>query len=124
MRVLVCGGRDYNGDEPWNHVMDVLGRLHDETPLTAIIEGGARGADLLGRIWADMHKVKNVTVPADWAKHGKAAGPIRNKRMLTDFHPDLVVAFPGGRGAEDMVRQAERAGVRVMRAAVNGDGCL
>lgn len=98
--------------------MDVLGDLHAETPITAVIEGGASGADMLGRCWAEMHHVKSVTVPADWATHGKAAGPIRNRRMLTDFKPDLVVAFPGGRGTANMIHQAERAGVRVLRAEV------
>jgi hypothetical protein len=116
MRVLVCGGRNYNGDAPWNHVMDVLGSIHDVTPIDAVIQGGALGADSLGRIWADMYGVKCITVPADWAAHGRAAGPIRNKRMLTDFKPDLVVAFPGGKGTANMIRQAEEAGVRVMHA--------
>lgn len=119
MRVIVCGGRGYNGDAPWNHVMTVLGDLHDETPIDTVIQGGAPGADLLGRCWAEMHKVKCVTVPADWATHGKAAGPIRNRRMLADFRPDLVIAFPGGRGTADMIRQAEAAGVKVMRASEN-----
>ena len=120
MRVVVCGGRDYNTDAGWNHVMQVLGDLHAETPIDTVIEGGARGADFLGGCWAEMHKVKRVTVPADWATHGKAAGPIRNRRMLTDFHPDLVVAFPGGKGTADMVRQARELGVRVQQFSASG----
>ena len=113
MRVIVCGGRNYNGDHEWNRVMEVLGRLHDQHPITAVIEGGATGADMLARSWAEMHKVKCVTVPADWKKHGPAAGPIRNLRMLTDFAPDLGVAFPGGRGTADMMRQARDNGIDV-----------
>jgi hypothetical protein len=50
---------------------------------------------------------------AQWKKHGRAAGPIRNQRMLDKGKPDLVVAFPGGRGTADMIRRAERAGVPV-----------
>ena len=49
--------------------------------------------------------------PADWAKHGKAAGPIRNAEMLTEFLPDYIVAFPGGKGTADMLRKAEKARV-------------
>jgi hypothetical protein len=37
--------------------------------------------------------------------------------MLGQGHPDLVVAFPGGRGTADMVRRANAAGVRVMEVA-------
>ena len=113
MRVLVCGGRTYNGDRPWNHVTSVLSEIHRKTPISAIIQGGAGGADFLAKCWAGMYRVKCITVPALWKEHGKAAGPIRNKRMLVDFKPDLVVAFPGGRGTADMVRQAQEAGVKV-----------
>ena len=51
-----------------------------------------------------------MEMPADWTKHGKAAGPIRNQKML-DECPDLVVAFPGGKGTADMVRRAMKAGI-------------
>jgi hypothetical protein len=34
--------------------------------------------------------------------------------MLEDFRPDLVVAFPGGRGTADMVRRADGAEVPIM----------
>jgi hypothetical protein len=60
-----------------------------------------------------MHGVKCVSVYAAWHDYGKAAGPIRNKRMLTDFAPDIVVAFPGGKGTADMVRQAKEREVEV-----------
>jgi len=113
MRVIVCGGRDYGGDAARNHVIGALEDMHRETPITAVIQGGAPGADLQGKLWAEMRGIKCVTVPADWNTHGKAAGPIRNRRMLTDFNPDMVVAFPGGRGTADMVRQATAAGVKV-----------
>ncbi|MEM9912925.1 MAG: hypothetical protein AAF922_19365 [Pseudomonadota bacterium] len=45
---------------------------------------------------------------------GRAAGPIRNKEMLDEGCPDLVVAFPGGRGTANMVKQAQAAGVEVL----------
>jgi UDP-N-acetylmuramoylalanine-D-glutamate ligase len=54
------------------------------------------------------------TYEADWDTHGKAAGPIRNKRMLDEGKPDLVVAFPGGRGTANMISQARKAGVEVI----------
>jgi YspA, cpYpsA-related SLOG family len=114
VRVIVCGGRNYGNDAAWNHVLSVLEAMHAEHQITAVIQGGAPGADLQGALWAEMRGIKCVTVPADWNAHGKAAGPIRNKRMLTDFSPDVVVAFPGGRGTADMVRQAKAAGVDVL----------
>ena len=52
---------------------------------------------------------------ADWATHGKKAGPLRNQRMIDEGHPDLVIAFPGGKGTDDMTRRALAAGVATIR---------
>lgn len=43
------------------------------------------------------------------------AGPDRNQRMIDEGRPDLVVAFPGGRGTADMIRRATEAGIEVFR---------
>lgn len=64
---------------------------------------------------ATNHRHRPVRAfPADWHRDGKAAGPIRNRRMLLEGMPDLVVAFPGGRGTADMVRRARAAGIEVV----------
>lgn len=110
MRVLVCGGRDYNEIDTVYYTLD---QIHAETPITLIIEGGAKGADRLARRWALYRGVLYVTEEADWAKDGKAAGPIRNALMLEKHEPSLVVAFPGGKGTADMVSKARHAGVVV-----------
>jgi hypothetical protein len=57
--------------------------------------------------------IKHVEMKPDWKRHGPAAGPMRNQRML-DWGPDLVVAFAGGKGTADMVRRARAAGVDVI----------
>lgn len=48
---------------------------------------------------------------SDWEKHGKAAGPIRNKKMAE--YADAVILFPGGKGTASMKKEAERAGIIV-----------
>lgn len=114
MRVLVCGGRTFSDRE---HLRGVLDRIHALTPITAVIHGAASGADAFAGEWAVSRNVIELRFPANWASDGRAAGPIRNKRMLREGRPDVVVAFPGGRGTGDMVLQAERANVRVIRPA-------
>lgn len=111
MKVLVCGGRDFNN---YDVVSKALYRIHEGTPITLLIEGGAHGADHCAYLWARTAQVQCEKFPADWRSHGKAAGPIRNQRMIDEAKPDLVVAFPGGRGTADMVRRAETAGVEVL----------
>lgn len=116
MRVLVCGGRDF-----WDRdvVYQVMGKLHAAKPIGLLIHGNARGADALGKIWAVREGVSHHPCPAQWSKHGKRAGPIRNQNML-GLSPDLVVAFPGGAGTRDMVKRAKAAGVRVMEITPMG----
>lgn len=106
-RVLVCGGRDYVN---FDHVRNVLAGLDG---IKVIIEGGATGADYCAAHWAAKANVSVQTFPADWKTHGRAAGPFRNQRMIDEGKPDLVIAFPGGRGTADMIRRAEAAGVPV-----------
>jgi hypothetical protein len=108
MRVLVCGGRDYDDAL---RVQDVL----DGLVITKLIHGDCgRGADKLADNYGFRRGIEIVTYPAQWAKYGRRAGPIRNQAMLVHGKPDLVVAFPGGRGTADMVARARKAGVRVM----------
>jgi hypothetical protein len=60
-----------------------------------------------------------INEPADWKAHGRAAGPIRNQRMIDEHRPELVVAAPGGRGTADMVRRARAAGIEVFEIPDN-----
>lgn len=80
---------------------------------SVVIQGGARGADALAAKWADHNGVPLVTYPPLWSR-GRKAGPERNAFMLMDSRPDLVIAFPGGRGTADMVSRAKAAGIEVI----------
>jgi hypothetical protein len=111
MKVLVCGGRDYKNRR---RVFEELDQIHAETPITLVIEGGASGADSLAFQWAQGKFRPVVTHFADWATLGKAAGPVRNSEMLKRYKPDVVLAFPGGLGTANMIKQATEAGVRVI----------
>lgn len=106
MKVLVCGGRDFEQ-------MDIVCAVLDEIQPTLVIHGNARGADLLADAWAVLHHVPVVRFNALWSIHGKAAGPIRNQQMLDESKPDKVVAFPGGTGTAHMVRIAKKANIPV-----------
>lgn len=111
MRILVCGGRRY---ADVRRVYQVLDSVHTRRGVAAVIHGCATGADSLAGQWARMRGVPEVRYPADWERHGKAAGPIRNQSMLDEARPDLVVAFPGGAGTADLMTRARQGGVRVV----------
>lgn len=128
MRVLVCGDRRWFDPALIARELDGLLALY---PDLEIIEGCAHGADELagahppGRHdhgpfhggWAWHRRVPSTHVPADWARMGRAAGPLRNRAMLSR-NPDLVLAFhdnlAASKGTLDMVRAAREAEVRVI----------
>lgn len=111
-RVLVCGGRDFSD---WGELTRILNDLHADRGFTVLIEGGAKGADTLAHNWAVAHKVETLEFPADWERFGRSAGHVRNRQMLEEGRPDLVVAFSGGRGTANMVTLATDAGVEVIQ---------
>lgn len=128
-RLLVCGGRDYTDAALLYRTLDALHREHQ---FRDFIQGGATGADRLAKDWArtypeitrweckatwtDLsHPDAVIKTRADGTKYDAKAGHRRNARML-GWAPDLVVAFPGGDGTADMVRQARGAGVEVIEA--------
>jgi hypothetical protein len=111
MIVIVCGGRDYKDHK---HLWKVLDNLRTKLPITRLIEGGARGADSLAHAWRLDRGVPGKTYKARWETEGVSAGPRRNRRMLEQENPDMVIAFPGGNGTADMKIQARRRGVKVL----------
>lgn len=151
MILLVCGGREYSmraydwlrldalhvpvkmpsavdvADQLAADVVADLRRRFDFEPgsVHALYEGGADGADICARAWAESRGVpyRDFTISeADWKAKGNSAGPRRNSSMLAaavreagQLRTELVgVAFPGGAGTEDMVHKLQAAGARVL----------
>ena len=124
MRVLVCGGRRYgNPNLPdWEReratVWRYLGYL--DTRVKAIIHGAAAGADSIAGEWARENGIPEEAYPADWERHGTRAGYLRNVQMLEEGKPDLVIAFPGGKGTRMMIDIAKRGNVMVIEVGDDG----
>ncbi|MEO1343989.1 MAG: SLOG family protein [Pseudomonadota bacterium] len=112
MRVLICGGREVD--------QSVLTAVREWvaancSPGDVVIHRAARGVDTEAMHAAETKPgVLHSAFHADWEGLGRAAGPTRNKQMLDEGCPDLVVAFPGGRGTANMVKQAQASGVEVL----------
>lgn len=114
-RWLICGGRGFTDAAMMERVLSEL-VVARGTP-ECVIHGNARGADILGGAWARSVDIEVHEEPAtkeEWLKYGKAAGPIRNQRMLDTWKPNLVIAFPGKTGTADMVERAYEAGIEII----------
>lgn len=124
LRVLCCGDRNWNDPQLVHDAFDSgqlwpLGAAWQYAPIT-IIHGGCRGADLIAAYVAKQRPARYAVEEylADWKTHGKAAGPLRNQRMLDEERPDLVVAFhdyiDGSKGTRDMCSRALKVGLPVV----------
>jgi hypothetical protein len=113
--VLICGSRHYDDEATMRRVLSNELTLLDPNieDDIRVIHGGATGADSLAAKVLARSIYSVHAFPADWKKHGKAAGPIRNRQML-DERPDLVLAFGDGRGTRDTVAEATRRGIEVV----------
>lgn len=128
MRVLICGGRDWTDGDAIEQVM----RRFDPTT-TTLISGHAAGADRIAEITAHALGWQPTQVfRAAWSTHDRdgrtsvrcscpedaltcrAAGPRRNQRMINEGYPDMVIAFPGGKGTADMARRSRAANITTM----------
>lgn len=111
MRVLVCGGRAFDDEWLLNRTLD---ELHAVEPFEVVIHGTATGADSLADAWAKRNKIDVLRYPADWKRYGNSAGPIRNQQMIDEGHPDIAIAFKGGRGTRDMIEKCRQARLPLM----------
>jgi hypothetical protein len=76
MRVIVCGSRHWINAERIRQVMALFPKD------TVIVHGACRGADMIADTVAKALGLETEPHPADWERYGRAAGPIRNDRML------------------------------------------
>ena len=108
MRVLVCGSRN------WPDAGVIILQLARLPKDAVVVHGGARGADRCAGRAAAMYGLTVEEHPADWNRHGKRAGVMRNLEML-DSGIDLVLAFQceGSRGTQHTIDEARRRGVPV-----------
>jgi len=125
-KVIVAGSREFNNYSLLAKKLHHLLKEKAETHKIVIVSGTARGADKLGELWASRHDHEVERFPADWNKHGKRAGYLRNKEMAE--YADALIAFWDGvsRGTEHMVNIMEKLGkpvrtVRFMGAIIAPD---
>lgn len=127
-RVLICGDRNWgiiksshfsqmqmHANKYLSIVIEELSKVQQEKGVEVVIEGEAQGADSMGRVAAERLGIEVLKFPADWKKYGRSAGPIRNRQMLKEGKPTLVLAFHGfienSKGTKDMVEVARAAGI-------------
>jgi hypothetical protein len=80
---------------------------------SVVISGAARGADTHGEAWAEARGIPVERYPADWEKHGRAAGPKRNVEMIKLAEAVVAVWDGYSPGTAHAIKTAESAKLKV-----------
>lgn len=109
MRVIIVGSRDFTNQGAVDAAIKESG-----FQITEVVCGGAAGVDWCGWMWADKNNIPKIMFKADWKRHGKAAGPIRNGQMA-DYAEALIAVHhaKNSPGTKNMIDQANKKGLRV-----------
>lgn len=111
MKVIIAGSRTFN-DYPL--LRCTLDEFYLSTPITEIVCGGAAGADILGKRWAEENNIPVKMFDAQWHTYGKSAGMIRNIEM--GGYADFLIAFwdgisPGTKHMIDYMKTHNKHGI-------------
>lgn len=116
MKVIIAGSRHIQGVGMLDFIESVVRASGFD--VTEVVCGMAPGIDTYGREWADFKWKPVRKLPADWKKHGKAAGPIRNREMAK-YADALILIWDGkSRGSANMLDQARVHGLQVHEVIV------
>jgi hypothetical protein len=119
-RVLVTGSRAWTDHTAITAALD--GLLVKHVTRLVVVHGACQhGADAFADLWARFNWVPVQRHPADWRRHGRRAGMLRNLAMVAT-KPNLCLAFihNNSAGATHCAQAAEAAGIptRVYRSGV------
>ena len=109
MKVIIAGSRGFTNFKLLCERCSFFIGEHDVT----IISGTAQGADRFGELFAAKSNYPVRRYPADWKRHGKRAGYLRNEAMA--HSANALIAFWDGksRGTKHMITLAYKHGLKV-----------
>lgn len=117
MRILVTGSRDWPDRAAVHMTLDGLRKVASARNESLVVVHGdcPTGADAMAAQWAKQCGIEVEAYPAEWDRYGKAAGPMRNQKMV-DLGADLCIGFPiaGSRGTLHCMTRAYSAGIAVL----------
>jgi hypothetical protein len=114
MKVIIAGSRSITDS------LKVLAAVNQfPYDITQVVSGGAAGVDRLGEELAELIEIPVMRFPADWKKHGKSAGILRNEEM--GRYADALIAIWDGssRGTSHMISFMKKLGKPVFVKCYN-----
>lgn len=109
MKVIIAGSRTINDFNLVKDQIELFIEIHGE--IAEVVCGCAKGVDTHGADWAHFNKIKTTYFPANWKKHGKAAGHIRNRKMAKYANALILIWDGESRGSKNMLSNANKFGL-------------
>jgi hypothetical protein len=108
MKLIIAGSREFTD---YDYLVKVLKDSNLINSIEEVVCGMARGADLLGKRFAEEHNIPVKEFPADWKLYGKRAGFVRNEQMA-EYGTDTLIFWDGvSRGSKHMINISRKAGL-------------
>jgi 3-keto-L-gulonate-6-phosphate decarboxylase len=110
MKTIIAGSR---GCDHFGILCTAIVESDFGNEITEIVSGGARGVDKLGERFARQFDIPLKVFLADWKKHDKAAGMIRNREMAE--YADALIAIWDCKsyGTKNMIEEAQKRNLKV-----------
>lgn len=109
-KIIVAGSREFKN---YNLLKNTLDKYLNNQE-AKIICGGAKGADTLGKLYAESKNLQIQYFFPEWGKWGKIAAHLRNAEMAKVG--DTLIAFWDGksRGTKNMIQLAEKYKLKII----------
>jgi hypothetical protein len=108
VKTIIAGSRTITDI---HHVLEAVALSCFE--VTKVISGGAAGVDRLALQYAKEKHLPVIIMKADWEKHGRKAGYLRNKAM-GDIADALIAVWDStSKGTKHMIDIAYKLGLMV-----------
>jgi hypothetical protein len=108
VKTIIAGSRSITGNKEKSIIFDALDIYFNKGLPTEVVSGCARGVDTIGAEWAIKNGVPVKKFQANWEKHGRAAGPIRNQEMANYSEQALIFWDGKSRGAKHMAEAMKK----------------
>jgi len=123
MKVIIAGSRTIKDFDDIDKALGIAAEMGiTKESITEIVSGGATGADKFGELYAKCNHLPVKVFLPDWTKHGRAAGPIRNKQMV-DYADALIAVWDGkSKGTLSTIKYAQEKGIQICVYTPPGGG--
>ena len=108
VKTIIAGGRDITD---YKILLEAIAEAN--FAISCVVSGGAKGADALGEQYAESMNLSLHIFNADWETHGRAAGPIRNRKMAENAEALIALWDGKSRGTKNMIETATKLGLLV-----------